>query len=92
MIISFSNTPLVLACVCGLLILASHVASAFLRRNLTRYATLSGVALHVPLAILLFFTGAELDLFVAAMLLSVLIWSLLNYVSSLKEKKEGSDK
>jgi hypothetical protein len=78
--------------VCGLLILASHVASAFLRRNLARYATLSGVALHVPLAILLFFAGVELDFFVAAMLLSVLIYSLLNYVSSLKEKKEGSDR
>lgn len=91
MIISFSNAPFVLACVCALLVLASHFASAFFGRRIARYATPLGAVLHLPLLVLLFFAGAELDLFVAVLLASVLVYSLLNYVSYKKGQKGGRD-
>lgn len=92
MIISFSNTPLVLACICGLFILTSHCVSAFCTGNTAKWATPLGVLLHVVASLLLFFAGAELDLLVACILFSVLVYSLLNYVAYLNGKKGGSDK
>ena len=91
MIISFSNAPFVLACVCALLVLASHCASAFFGCKIARYATPVGAVLHLPLLVLLFFAGAELDLFVAVLLASVLVYSLLNYVAYKKGQKGGRD-
>ena len=92
MIISFSNTPLVLACVCALLIAASHVLAAFMGRRITRWTTPLGAALHAVLAVLLFFAGAELDLFVLFILASVFVYSLLSLVSYKFGKKGESDR
>ena len=92
MIISFSNAPFVLACVCALLVLASHFASAFFGRRIARYATPLGAVLHLPLLVLLFFAGAELDLFVLFILASVFVYSLLSLVSYKIGKKGESDR
>ena len=82
MIISFTNTPLVLASVVGLLILAVHLFSAFLRVSLSRILTPLGVVLHVIGAVLLFFAGAGLDLTVACLLVSVFVYSLSAYIAA----------
>ena len=82
MIISFTNTPLVLASVVGLLILAVHLFSAFRRVSLSRILTPLGVVLHVIGAVLLFFAGAGLDLTVACLLVSVFVYSLSAYIAA----------
>lgn len=90
MIISFSNTPFVLACVCGIFILAAHCVQVFGGRDITRFTTPVSALLHVALAVLLFFAGAEFDLLVACILFSVLVYSLVGYISYIKDKK-GDD-
>ena len=90
MIISFSNTPLVIAAVCALVILGAHVSSAFLGRNIARWLTVFAAVLHLPLCVLLFFAGAELDLLVAFVLLSTLVYTLASYLAYLK--RGGVDK
>ena len=89
MIISFSNAPFVLACVCALLVLVSHCASAFFGRRIARYATPVGAVLHLPLLVLLFFAGAELDLMVLALMVSVFTSALVGYLTYLNGKKEA---
>lgn len=90
MIISFSNTPFVLACVCGLMILASHCLAAFMGRRITKWTTPLGAALHVVLAVLLFFAGAEFDLLVLTVLASVFLYSLLSFACKSGEKGESN--
>ena len=90
MIISFSNTPLVLATVCLLLILGAHVLAALRGRNIARWLTLSAAVLHLPLCVLLFFAGAQLDLLVGAVLLGTLVYTLASYIAYIK--RGGKDK
>ena len=92
MIISFSNIPFVLACVVGALIALTHCASAFLKGALSRVMTKIGVALHLCAFLLLFFAGAELAVLVMCLMASVFIYTLLNYVSYLMNKKEDASK
>ena len=82
MIISFSNTPLVIASVIGVLILAVHLVSAFYRSEWARVLTPVGVVLHIAASILFFFAGAELDLLVACLLISVFVYSLSAYIAA----------
>ena len=93
MIIGFSNTPFVVACVLGLLITALHVCSAFLSGVLKRAATPLAICLHLGAIVLLFFAGAELDLVVTCLMASVLIYVLVGYISYVigKNKEAGND-
>lgn len=92
MIISFSNIPFVLACAVGALIVLTHCASAFLQGGLSRFATMVGVGLHLFAFVLLFFAGAELDVLVTCLMVSVFVYTLLNYVSYLMNKKGDTGK
>ena len=92
MIISFSNTPLVIVCALALLILATHVLPLFLDKAISRWLTPIGALLHPVAFILLFFAGAELDLVVLSLVVSVFIYSLVGYISYLKEKKGEEQK
>ena len=92
MIISFSNTPLVIACVLALLILATHVLPMFLGKAVAKWLTPLGALLHPVAFVLLFLAGAELDFTVLALLVSVFVYSLVGYLSYLKEKKGGEQK
>ena len=89
MIISFSNTPILLACILGVLILASHCVGAFLRGRVARFASYIGVALHPLLLICLFLGGSKMDIAVASLMASVLVYSALNYASYLMRSKEA---
>ena len=89
MIISFSNTPLVLACVMGILILASHILPMFIKCGIGRIVSFIGIPLHLGLIVLLFFAGAELDFLVLALMASLLVYSLCGYLAYLKDKKEA---
>jgi hypothetical protein len=91
MIISFSNIPLVLACLVGVLIFTSHALSAFGKEEVRRIATLVGAFLHAVFFILFFLAGAEIDLAAAALMASVLSYSVMSYVAYLKGK-EADDK
>jgi predicted MFS family arabinose efflux permease len=81
MIISFSNTPLVIAAVLGLAILVGHVLSAFYPSRWARVLTPIGILLHVGALVLLFFAGASFDLLVACLLVSVFVYSLSEYIA-----------
>ena len=92
MIISFSNTPLVIACVLARMILVTHVLPLFLGKAVAKWLTPLGALLHPVAFVLLFFAGAELDFAVLALLVSVFVYSLVGYLSYLKEKKGGEQK
>ena len=83
MIISFSNTPLVLACVVGILILGAHVGAAVFEGLLVRVVTYVAIALHLALFVLLFFAGAEMALMVLAFMASLFVYTLAGYLSYL---------
>ena len=92
MIISFSNTPLVIACALAFVILISHFSPLFLGKAISRWLTPLGALLHPVAFVLLFFSGAQLDFAVLALLVSVFVYSLVGYLSYLKEKKGGEQK
>ena len=92
MIISFSNTPLVIACALAFVILASHVSPLFLGKAASRWLTPIGALLHPVAFVLLFFAGAQLDFVVLSLVVSVFVYSLVGYISYLKEKKGGVEK
>ena len=83
MIISFSNTPLVLACVVGGLILGAHVGAALLEGLLARVIAFVSIALHLCLFVLLFLAGAEMSLMVLAFMASLFAYTLIGYLSYL---------
>ena len=85
MIISFSNTPLVLACLVGLLILGAHVGAAMLDGLLARVISFAAIALHLALFILLFFAGAEMALMVCIFMASLLVYTLAGYIRYIKD-------
>ena len=89
MIISFSNTPLVMACVVGILILASHILPHLIKGRAGQLIGLVGIPLHLALFVLLFFAGAELDLVVLCLVASLFVYSLVNYSFYLKNKREA---
>lgn len=89
MIISFSNTPFVLACIVGVLIIASHCVGAFILGRVARLSSYIGLALHPFLLICLFLAGAGMDLAVASLMASVLVYSALSYASYLRRNKEA---
>ena len=89
MIISFSNTPLVMACIMGVAILASHILPLFLSGGIKKGVSLIGIPLHLALFVLLFFAGAELDIMVLSLMVSLFVYSAVNYASYLKDKGEA---
>lgn len=91
MIISFSNTPLVMACIVGVLILASHILSHLLKGRQGQIVRLIGIPLHLGLFVLLFLAGAELDLMVLALMASLFVYTLAGYLFHLKDKKEADE-
>ena len=89
MIISFSNTPLVMASIVGILILASHILPVFMKGRCAEVVKYIGIPLHLGLFVLLFFAGAELDLMVLALMVSVFTSALVGYISYLNGKGEA---
>jgi hypothetical protein len=81
MIISFSNIPLVLACVVGALILGAHVSSAVLKGRTARFGAFFAIFLHLALFVLLFFAGAEMSVMVLAFMASLFVYTLAEYIS-----------
>ena len=89
MIISFTNIPFVLFCVCAAFAIALHVASTFFKGKAAMAATYVNVVLHLGIFVLLFFAGAGLDLAVATFMASVAIYLALSYAFYLVSKREA---
>ena len=89
MIISFTNIPFVLFCVCAVFVVALHVISTFFKGRIAIVATYANVGLHLGIFVLLFFAGARLDFAVATFMASVTVYVSLSYASYLINKREA---
>ena len=88
--ISFSNTPLVVAAVLAVAVIAVQAFTALSDKLLSRLLTYLGVLLHVGMILSLLFAGAEIDLMVLAVMLSLLVYVAVHF-TRYTLKKNGKE-